>query len=141
MAKAAKDKKKKMKKESIDTRLAEIGKAGEITKMEAQLEFLSDHIDEKIERVSSINEDENLLELIDKKKIKQMQREIKLLEKRKGKMEKVYEKMCGKKYQRAEVVDEASYPWDKCIDDQLDRGESKEEANKICGSIRAKYGE
>ena len=141
MAKAAKDKKKKMKKESIDTRLAEIGKAGEVTKMEAQLEFLSDHIDEKIERVNSINEDENLLELIDKKKIKQMQREIKLLEKRKGKMEKVYEKMCGKKYQRAEVVDEGSYPWDKCIDDQLDRGESKEEANKICGSIRAKYGE
>ena len=142
MEKALKDKKKKkMKKESIDTKLAEIGKAGEITKMEAQLEYLSDHIDEKINRVNSINEDDNLLELIDKKKIKQMQREIKLLEKRKSKMEKVYEKMCGKKYQRAEVVDEASYPWDKCIDDQLDRGESKEEANKICGSIRAKYGE
>ena len=37
-----------------------------------------------------------------------MQREIKLLEKRKGKMEKVYEKMCGKKYQRSEIVDEDS---------------------------------
>ena len=33
-----------------------------------------------------------------------MQKEIKLLEKRKGKMEKMYEKMSGKKYK--EVVDE-----------------------------------
>ena len=36
-----------------------------------------------------------------------MQKEIKLLEKRKGKMEKMYEKMAGKKYQQTEVVDEA----------------------------------
>ena len=97
---------KKPKKESIETKLAEIGKAGDITKMEAQLEFLSNHIDEKIQRVNSINEDENLKELIDKSKMKQMQKEIKLLEKRKAKMEKVYEKMCGKKYQKAEMVDE-----------------------------------
>ena len=97
---------KKPKKESIETRLAEIGKAGDITKMEAQLEFLSNHIDEKIQRVSSINEDDNLKELIDKKKMKDMQKEIKLLEKRKGKMEKMYEKMCGKSYKKPEMVDE-----------------------------------
>ena len=97
---------KKPKKENIETKLAEIGKAGDITKLEAQLEFLSNHIDEKIQRVSSINEDDNLKELVDKKKMKDMQKEIKLLEKRKGKMEKMYEKMCGKKYQQKEVVDE-----------------------------------
>jgi hypothetical protein len=97
---------KKPKKESIDTKLAEIGKAGDITKMEAQLEFLNNHIDEKIQRVSSINEDDNLKELVDKKKMKDMQKEIKLLEKRKGKMEKMYEKMCGKKYRKSEMVDE-----------------------------------
>ena len=98
---------KKPKKESIDTKLAEIGKAGDITKMEAQLEFLSNHINEKSDRVNSISEDENLSELVDKKKMKDMQKEIKLLEKRKGKMEKMYEKMCGKKYQKEEIVDEA----------------------------------
>ena len=97
---------KKPKKESIDTKLAEIGKAGEITKMEAQLEFLNNYINEKIERLSTINEDDNLKELVDKKKMKDMQKEIKLLEKRKGKMEKMYEKMAGKKYQQTEVVDE-----------------------------------
>jgi len=35
-----------------------------------------------------------------------MQKEIKLLEKRKAKMEKLYEKSCGKKYSKQEVVDE-----------------------------------
>ena len=98
---------KKAKKESIETKLAEIGKAGEITKMEAQLEYLNTYINEKIDRLGSINEDENLKELVDKKKMKDMQKEIKLLEKRKGKMEKMYEKMAGKKYQQTEVVDEA----------------------------------
>ena len=107
MKQAGKDMKaKKPKKESIDTKLAEIGKAGDITKMEAQLEFLSNHINEKSDRVNSISEDENLSELVDKKKMKDMQREIKLLEKRRGKMAKMYEKMCGKKYQQVEIVDE-----------------------------------
>ena len=108
MAKAAKDKekKKKVKKESIDSKLAEIGKEAEAVKLEAQLDFLHDHIQEKVDRVNSINEDDNLKELIDKSKMKQMQKEIKLLEKRKGKMEKMYEKMCGKSYKKPEMVDE-----------------------------------
>ncbi len=107
MKKAAADKKKKPKKESIDSKLAEIGKASDIVKMEAQLEFLHNHIDEKNDRVNSINEDENLKELIDKSKMKEMQREIKLLEKKKAGMEKVYEKSCGKAYKRQEMVDES----------------------------------
>ena len=76
MEKALKDKesKKRIKKENIETKLAEIGKAGDITKMEAQLEFLTNHITEKEERVNSINEDDNLKELVDKKKMKDMQR-------------------------------------------------------------------
>jgi hypothetical protein len=97
---------KKVKKESIDTKLAEIGKEAEAVKLEAQLDFLHDHIAEKLERVNSINEDENLKELIDKAKMKQMQKEIKELEKKKAKMEKIYEKSCGRKYQKEEIVDE-----------------------------------
>ena len=106
MKKASKDKKKKMKKESIDSKLAEIGKEAEKVKMEAQLDFLHDHITEKVNRVNSIQEDENLSELIDKSKMKQMQREIKDLERRKAKMERIYEKTCGTKYAQKEIVDE-----------------------------------
>ena len=106
MKQAAKDKKKKVKKESIDSKLAEIGKESEKVKMEAQLDFLHDHIQEKVDRVSSIQEDENLSELIDKTKMKQMQREIKDLERKKMKMERIYEKSCGSKYSKKEMVDE-----------------------------------
>ena len=106
MKQAAKDKKKKVKKESIDSKLAEIGKEAEKVKMEAQLDFLHDHINEKVNRVNSIQEDENLSELIDKSKMKQMQREIKDLERRKAKMERIYEKSCGSKYSKKEMVDE-----------------------------------
>jgi len=106
MKQAAKDKKKKVKKESIDSKLAEIGKEAEKVKMEAQLDFLHDHISEKVNRVNSIQEDENLSELIDKSKMKQMQREIKDLERRKAKMERIYEKSCGSKYSKKEMVDE-----------------------------------
>lgn len=219
MEKALKDKKekkKKVKKESIDSKLAEIGREAETVKLEAQLDYIHEYIQEKVDRVNSINEDDNLKELVDKKKMKDMQREIKLLEKKKASMEKIYEKSCGKKYSRKEMVDEDSnansnygsnegsnensndnpavgqsysglekfrqgvneeadeeklpmdegtvnegtstpemsaaiaevkakleeggYPFDQCLDDN-EAKYGKEGAAKICGSIKAKYGE
>ncbi len=145
MEKALKDKKakkKKVKKESIDSRLAEIGKEAETVKLEAQLDFLHDHIAEKVNRVDSINEDDNLKELIDKTKMKQMQKEIKELEKKKAKMEKIYEKSCGKKYSKKEMVDETEEvdeSFDSVVDDIMDQDKSREDAEKIAGAINAKY--
>ena len=132
-------KKKKPKKESIDSKLAEIGKEGDIVKMEAQLDYLSEYIQEKVDRLNSINEDENLQELIDKKKMKQMQKEIKLLEKRKQKMEKLYEKHCGKKYQRKEMVDEVEEV-DESFDSLVkkvdkEKGYDKKDAQRVAGFI------
>ena len=72
--------------------------------MEAQLEFLSNHISEKQDRLTGINEDENMLELMDKSKLKEMAKDIKMLEKKKSQMEKIYEKTCGKSYSQKEVV-------------------------------------
>jgi hypothetical protein len=104
--KKEKTKVRKPKKETIDSKLAEIGKQGDVVKMEAQINFLEEIIEEKENRLNSISEDENLSELVDKKKMKEMQREVKLLGKKKAQMEKVYEKMCGKAYQKTEIVDE-----------------------------------
>ena len=36
---------------------------------------------------------------------------------------------------------EADYPWGQCEADQKKAGHDKESADKICGSIKAKYGE
>ena len=101
-----KAKKKKVKKETIDSKLAEIENAGKVTTLEAQIEALDEAIDTKNQRISMVSEDENLSELVDKVKMKEMQREVKDLERRKAKMEKLYEKMCGKAYSKPEMVDE-----------------------------------
>tara|TARA_R110000803_G_scaffold149115_2_gene214587 strand:+ start:1862 stop:3487 length:1626 start_codon:yes stop_codon:yes gene_type:complete len=106
--KIEKKKMKKAKKETIDTKLSEIENAGRITTLEAQIDALSEVIDSKTQRISMVSEDENMSELVDKVKVKGMQKEIKLLEKRKMKMEKLYEKMCGKSYTKSEVIDEDS---------------------------------
>ena len=104
--KIEKKKMRKAKKESLDNDLAEIDKQASIVAMEAKLAKIDEVIQAKQTRISMVSEDENLSELMDKKKMKDMQKEVKLLEKRKAKMEKLYEKMAGKSYQREEMVDE-----------------------------------
>ena len=101
-----KAKKKKVKKETIDSKLSEIEKNGKIATLEMQINALGEIISSKNERISRVTEDEGLSELVDKKKMKEMKREVNLLEKRKAGMEKLYEKMCGKRYSTTEIVDE-----------------------------------
>ena len=97
---------KKVKKESIDTKLAEIDKEAQGVALEAKIEAIDEIIEAKNQRIKMVTEDDNLSELVDKKKMKEMQREVKDLEKRKAKLEKLYEKMCGKSYTKEEIVDE-----------------------------------
>jgi|VirMetMinimDraft_7_1064189.scaffolds.fasta_scaffold08778_2 hypothetical protein len=97
---------KKVKKETVESKLSEIEKAGKITTLEMQIEAIDEIIESKNQRISMVTEDDNLSQLVDKKKMKEMQREVKDLEKRKAKMEKLYEKMCGKSYTKEEVIDE-----------------------------------
>jgi hypothetical protein len=94
----------KKKKMSYMAELAEIDKQSAIVAMEAKIDKLAEMIEAKTTRLSMVSEDENLSELIDKKRVKEMQREIKILEKEKSKMEKMYEKMHGGK--KKEMVDE-----------------------------------
>lgn len=100
--------KKVVKKESLDAELAEIDTQAGIVAMEAKLDKISEMISTKMERLNMIEEDANLAELVDKGKMKAMQKEIKVLEKAKAKMEKMYEKMTGKTYTK-EMVDESSF--------------------------------
>jgi len=102
----SKPKAKKVKKETTDSKLSEIEKNGKIATLEMQIEALEEIISSKNERLSMVSEDKSLSKLIDKKKKKEMQKEIKLLEKRKAGIEKLYEKMCGKSYTKKEIVDE-----------------------------------
>jgi len=84
--------------------LAEIDKQSAIVAMEAKIDKLAEMVETKNARLSMVSEDENLSELIDKKQVKMMEKEIKEIEKAKMKLEKLYEKMSGGK--KKEVVKE-----------------------------------
>jgi len=94
----------KKKKLSYMEDLAEIDKQSAITAMEAKINKLAEMIETKTQRISLVSEDENLSELIDKKRVKEMEREIKEIEKAKLKLEKLFEKMNGGA--KKEIVDE-----------------------------------
>tara|TARA_R100001480_G_scaffold144365_1_gene142267 strand:+ start:62 stop:751 length:690 start_codon:yes stop_codon:yes gene_type:complete len=95
------------KKSELDKKLAEIDKAGTITTLEAKIAAIDEAIEAKNSRINMVQEDENLSELIDKKRVKEMQKEIKLLEKSKKLYEKMLDKENGvKKESKKEIVDE-----------------------------------
>jgi hypothetical protein len=41
---------------------------------------------------------------------------------------------------RLKGIELADYPWDECVSDMTERYGDEETANKVCGMIRAKYG-
>ena len=143
------------KKSEIDKKLAEIDKAGRISTLEAKIAAIDEAVEAKNNRISMVQEDENLSELIDKKRVKEMQKEIKLLEKSKKLYEKQLDKENGKKTPKKEIVDEYNVEphdkpdasmdtemnedFDSVVDDIMDQGKSREDAERIAGAINAKY--
>ena len=114
----------KKKKLSYMEDLAEIDKQSAITAMEAKINKLAEMVEAKTQRLSMVHEDENLSELIDKKRVKMMEREIKEIERAKLKLEKLYEKMNGgaKKEVVGEEKEEDGRPNFKGVDyDYLDK--------------------
>lgn len=100
---------KKMKKSkvpSLESMLADIDNQSNVVALEAKIDKIDELIEAKSQRLDMVAEDDNLSELVDKSKIKAMQKEIKLFEKQKAKLEKLYEKTCGKAYVKQEVVGE-----------------------------------
>ena len=105
--------------------LAEIDKQSAIVAMEAKIDKLDEMIEAKTQRLSMVSEDENLSELIDKKRVKMMEREIKEIEKAKLKLEKLYEKMSGGK--KKEVVKEEDPIDEGGYDSSYEEDDVKEE--------------
>jgi len=106
--KASQGKAKKVKKADLASKLKEVENQGAVVTLEAKIELVQNEIDSANERLNQIDENSELAELMDKVKLKEMRRSVSLMEKEKATLEKIYEKMCGKAYQKAEVVDEIS---------------------------------
>ena len=82
----------------------EIEKASKLAELTTKMEALDKAIEEKNSRLNSIEESEEMKELVDKKSMKELQKEVKLLEKYKDKVLKIYEKLT--KTKKKEVIDE-----------------------------------
>jgi len=124
---------------SYESKLAEIEKQGQITTLEAKIDALAEMIEAKNSRLSLVSEDENLSELIDKKKIKEMQKEIKLLEKTKLKLEKLYEKKSGGK--KKDVVTDDPSDEDMDHQDALDKASEEGSTEFMDEGINSTYEE
>jgi hypothetical protein len=86
--------------------IMEIEKASKLAELTTKMEALDKAIEEKNSRLNSIEESEEMKELVDNKAIKELKKEVKLLEKYKGKVLEMYEKLTKTKKKKKEVIDE-----------------------------------
>jgi hypothetical protein len=89
--------------ENVDKRLKEIEAEAAMEAMGSKMEKIMAEIEKRQSQLSKLDEDEDLKAMMDKKATSKIQKEIKLLEKAKTKIEKIMGKGKGKK---KEVIDE-----------------------------------
>ena len=92
-------------KESVDKDLAAINKEAEHEILSSKLEKIQALIDKKQSQLTKLDEDEDMKNLTDDKKVKEISKDIKALEKAKAKLEKLMGKKGGK-VKKAAVIDE-----------------------------------
>jgi hypothetical protein len=112
-------------KESVEKELAAINKEAEHEIIASKLEKVQALIDKKQTQISRLDEDEDLKDLTDAKKVKEISKDIKSLEKAKVKLEKMMHK--GKaKSPRKEVIDETDEIIDKAELNELPTKDTEE---------------
>jgi hypothetical protein len=89
--------------ESVEKDLAAINKEAEHEVLQSKLDKIDVLIDKRKSQLGKLDEDEDMKALTDKKKVKELQKDIKKLEQAKAKVEKIIGKTKSKK---KEVIDE-----------------------------------
>jgi hypothetical protein len=92
-------------KEGVEKDLAAINKEAEHEILSSKLEKIQALIDKKQSQLNKLDEDEDMKNLTDDKKVKEISKDIKALEKAKAKLEKMMGKKGGKA-KKVEVIDE-----------------------------------
>jgi hypothetical protein len=93
-------------KESVEKDLADINKEAEHEVLQAKLDKIDALIDHRRSKLTKLDEDEDMKALTDKKKVKELEKDIKKLEIARKKVEKMMSKFKGKKVASKEVIDE-----------------------------------
>lgn len=89
--------------ENIEKEIARINKEAEEETLQLKLDKIHDAIEKRKSQLNKLDEDEDMKNLTDKKKVKELEKDIKKLEQAKSKIEKMMGKGKGKK---KEVIDE-----------------------------------
>jgi hypothetical protein len=126
-------------KESVEKELAAINKEAEHEIIASKLEKVQTLIDKKQAQISRLDEDEDLKDLTDAKKVKEISKDIKSLEKAKAKLEKMMHK--GKaKPPRKEVIDETDETIDEAENEEyIEDAEKRQDDGQKIPSILANY--
>jgi hypothetical protein len=105
--------------ENVQKELAEINKLAEYEVYESKLAKIEELIEKKCSRLQRLDEDEDLKALTDGKKVKELKKDVKILERAKAKIEKALAKEAKKikSIPKKEVIDE---------DEPLDEAELNE---------------
>ena len=109
--------------ENIEKEIARINKEAEEETLRLKLDKIHDAIEKRKSQLNKLDEDEDMKNLTDKKKVKELEKDIKKLEQAKSKIEKMMGKGKGKK---KEVIDEMGGDEDEYLTSQYD----EEEENK-----------
>ena len=104
-------------KEGVEKELAAINKEVEHEGLQLKLEKINAAIEKRQSQLTKLDEDEDMKNLTDKKKVKELEKDIKALEKAKAKVEKMMGKSKGKK---KEVIDETEEEIDFTSYDNMD---------------------
>jgi hypothetical protein len=109
--------------ESIEKELAAINKEAEHEILSSKLEKIDAAIEKRQSQLNKLDEDEDMKNLTDAKKVKELEKDIKALEKAKAKIEKMMHKGKGKK---KEVIEDGAE--DPMMDEMYLENTSDEEA-------------
>jgi len=125
--------------ESVEKELAAINKEAEHEIIASKLDKVQALIDKKQAQISRLDEDEDLKDLTDAKKVKEISKDIKSLEKAKAKLEKMMHK--GKaKSPRKEVIDETDEIIDEAENEEyIEDAEGRQDNGQKISSILANY--
>jgi hypothetical protein len=129
-------------KEGVEKDLAAINKEAEHEILSSKLEKIQALIDKKQSQLNKLDEDEDMKNLTDDKKVKEISKDIKALEKAKAKLEKMMGKKGGKA-KKVEVIDEmdnaeeaVSNIASEYIEDANERLENGEEIDSILSNYQ-----
>ena len=105
-------------KTSIHKKLAEIENLGKAAALEIKMKAVDEEIATRSERLSMLDENSELSELMNPQKVREFKKEIKLLEKQKVKYERLLAKESGK--DKAEMPSEDKEVVENGMDDDLE---------------------